>query len=66
MAKLVPLPIAKNNYNFTDEQIFRNALERELQDIRDDMEAIEMVRTKTSSLSFRAKQFLLMGAQTGG
>ena len=56
------LPEATKEYNTTNEQMTRRAIEQALSDLRNDVTESQNLLNSVCSLSQRRFQFLLMGA----
>jgi len=60
-----PLPVAASQYDPTNEQTTRRAVEQNIQDVDAKLDRSIDKSDKLSSLSLRRFQFLLMGAGNG-
>jgi len=58
----IALPRANADYFAGEEQVFRNAVEQELLDLRDAVRRAEKLDTLQSSSAATRRSFLLMGA----
>lgn len=56
------IPIAQNEYSFSNESVMRRSVEQYLQDLRLDVSSNESKKSKEGSLAVRRFQFLTMGS----
>ena len=60
-----PLPLPREEYEMSEETMFRRTVELVIGDLNTRTIEVEEVRTTPSSLAQRRYQFLLMGASSG-
>lgn len=65
MARIPTLPATSQEYNAENERVSRRSTEQFLQDAFVQIDNAQSKSDKTSSLSLRRFQFLLMGASNG-
>ena len=60
-----PISIAPKEYEQDDENLSRQAIDQNFQDVSSDVHSIKTQSNKDASLSLRKYQFLLLGASNG-
>jgi len=58
-----PLPLSLSEYNLSNEQITRRTIEQLFQDVFNDINMVENLKSAAGSKSVRRHQFLLMGTK---
>ena len=61
-SRVVPLPVAAEEYDFRNEATTRVQIEQSLQEVKNDVVLAKTQGDKEGSLAMRRFQFLLMGA----
>jgi len=60
----IPLPLASQEYDETNESITRRTIEQAVQDINSEIGTVKTMQQSSVSKSIRRHQFLLMGASS--
>ena len=60
----IPLPLASQEYDETNEAITRRTIEQAVQDINSEIGTVKTMQQSNVSKSIRRHQFLLMGASS--
>ena len=58
-----PLPLPNNEYELDNELVTRRTIEQILQDIFNDLAAVDNMKTSALSKAIKRHQFLLMGSK---
>ena len=64
--KTIPLPLAQQEYNASDEAVTRRIIEQAVQDLAIEQDRMKKMQSVTASKSLKRHQFLLMGITSGG
>lgn len=63
--KSIALPLARQEYNSTDETVTRRIIEQAVQDLAIELDKLQKMQSVVASKSVKRHQFLLMGMTSG-
>jgi len=63
--KSIALPLARQEYNSTDETVTRRIIEQAVQDLAIEIDKLQKMQSVVASKSVKRHQFLLMGITSG-
>jgi len=63
--KSIALPLARQEYNSTDETVTRRIIEQAVQDLAIELDKLQKMQSVVASKSIKRHQFLLMGMTSG-
>jgi len=63
--KSIALPLARQEYNSTDETVTRRIIEQAVQDLAIEIDKLQKMQSVVASKSIKRHQFLLMGMTSG-